>query len=298
MSVSPISTPRLPLAAVDAERVQVAIAGPGGRRTAVGSAAAALRDRRLTAAERAAIRALVRAVELLRERAQLAGIDDAGTGVTLVLRDGDASKRGPWATVGTVSVGTRNALAGRSSVPARADALLTVDAAVHELVHVVQFATMPEGATPHAGILEGIADAAAILATGDDLLGEDFFVRDAAGRPRGAIRDVGSARSGVKTLGHVVTDYAAATRAGVEEHAAGGVVTATFIALRDQVGRERAEQLLWLVIRDRAAWQQGGSWRSLAEAIRRGAAQLNDPALNAAADVALARTGLAAALRA
>lgn len=288
-----------PPSATDLARVRVELSGAHGTRTALGTALEALRDRRLTAAERAAIHALVRAVSLLRTRARMAGIDDAGTGVKLILRDADATARGPWATVGSIAVGSRNGMAHRSNGRARADVLLTVDAAVHELAHVAQFARMPGTVTPHAGILEGIADAAAILATGDDTLGEEFFHRDAAGRYRGSIRELGAKSTSGPSLGPVVKHYRDAISPSVEEHAAGGVVSATFASVRSRLGRERAEQLLWAVVRDRDAWKSGGSWKELVLAIRRAAASIfpNDPAATQAVEASLAVTGLDAAAR-
>jgi hypothetical protein len=282
---------------VDLASVQVAMPAAGGKRTSLGTAAQALRDERLTEAERQAILALVRAVQLLRERAALAGIDDAGTAVTLLLRDGDATTRGPWATIGLVAVGTRNGLADRSGGRARPNVLITVDAAVHELAHVVQFGKMSRDAKPHAAILEGIADAAAILATGDDTLGEEFFHKDAQGRHRGAIRELGARSVSGPVLGSVVTNLQDAQRPGTGEHAGGGVVSAAFRSLRASVGRERAEQLLWAVIRDTAAWKQGGSWKALAESIRRqsDAVFAGDAAAASAVEAALRTTGLHAA---
>jgi hypothetical protein len=286
-----------PLAAADLARVRVQLAGKGGSLADLGSAADALRDARLTDAERDAIEALVRAVELLRTRGGMVGIDDAQRGVRLVLRDSDAGSRGPWATAGRVSVGAKNALASRAGDRARTDVLLTVDAAVHELTHVVQFAKIPSSATPHAAILEGIADTVAMLATNDDTLGEGYYKRDASGRYRGAIRELGDHVVSGPTLGGVIRRYQDAIAPGAEEHAAGGVVSATFSQVRARLGRERAEQLVWAVIRDTPAWKSGGSWRELALAIRRDAAAIwsTDPAALAAVDAALAATGLDAA---
>ena len=69
--------------------------------------------------------------------------------------------------------------------------------------------------------------------------------------------------------------------------------------VRDSLGRERAEQLLWAVIRDTQAWTKGGSWKELALALRRQAAAVwaGDAAAVAAVDAALAATGLNAAAR-
>lgn len=277
-------------------RVQLMVRG---KRQSLGSALEALRDTRLTAAERHAITALVHAVKLLRERAGLNGIDDAGAGVQLLLRDSDASERGPWATVGQVAVGAKNGLATRRGGAARTDVLLTVDAAVHELAHVVQFGRMDTAAKPHPALLEGIADAAAILATGDDTLGEEFFHVDANGRHRGSIRELGARTTSGPALGKVVTNYHDALRPGTGEHTGGGVVSKTFMLVRDRLGRDRAEQLLWAVIRDGQAWSKGGSWKELASALRRQAAAVwaGDAAALAAVDAALAATGLDAAER-
>lgn len=267
---------------------------PDGKRVRIGNAAQALRDKRLTAAEREAILALVEAVHLLRERARLAGIDDAGKAVRLLLRDGDATTHGPWATNGAIAVGTRNGLADRTPGRARPDVLLTVDAAVHELTHVVQFGKMTDKAKPNAAILEGIADSAAILATGDDTLGEEFFKVGKDGRRTGSIRELGEKRTSGPSLGGVVTNYHDATKSDAEEHAAGGVVSATFRALRARVGRERSEQLLWAVIRDAQAWTSGGSWAELVNAMRRQAQAIwsGDAAAIAALESALDSTAL------
>lgn len=280
--------------AADLAAVLVELPAAKGRRRALGTAAQALRDPSLTRAERAAILALVEAVRLLRERASYSGVDDAGLAVRLLLRDGDATNRGPWATTGMVAVGTRNALADRARGRARGDVLLTVDAAVHELAHVMQFQRMSADAKPHAAILEGIADAAAILATGDDTLGEEFFHKDAQGRHRGSIRELGAKRTSGPPLGPIVTNYREVSGGAVEEHAAGGVVSAAFRALRATIGRERAEQLLWAVIRDEPAWRTGGSWQQLVESMRRQSERLwpDDSTAATALERSLRVTGL------
>lgn len=281
---------------IDLARVHVVLGGRGRRRV-LGSALTARADARLTTAERTAIDAVVRAVQLLRERAGLAGIDDAGRAVTLVLRDTEADSGGPWATNGELAVGSRNALMDMVGDAARPSTLLTVDVAVHELTHVVQFARMPAGAKPHGALLEGIADTAAALATGDDTLGEGFYRRDAAGRPRGAVRELGAPRVAGPNLGEVDRRYEDAIRRNEEPHQAGGLVSATFFAIRATLGRERAEQLLWWVIRDTTAWKSGGSWKELALALRRGAAALwpGDSLGSSTVEQALLGTGLARA---
>jgi hypothetical protein len=281
----------------DLTSVRVELSGGKGHNVSLGTALEALRDRRLSQAERNAIHAIVRAVQLLRTRARMSGIDDAGTGVKLILRDRDATTGGPWATVGSINVGTRNGLSARSGGRANPNVLITVDAAVHELAHVAQFARMPSTVTPHAAILEGIADTVSMLATNDDTLGEEFFLRDATGRYEGSIRELGRKTTSGPPVGPVVKHYHDAISPSVEEHAAGGVVSAAFAEIRTRLGRDRAEQLVWAVIRDRSAWTTGGSWRELVLAMRRAVAAVwpNDSLAVDAVEAALARTGLASA---
>jgi hypothetical protein len=302
MATGPVTRPvalTQPTAA-DLASVRVVLTAAKGRKESIGTALEALRDGRLTAAERHAIMALVHAVKLLRERAALNGVDDAGAGVELLLRDTDASERGPWATIGQIAVGAKNGLANRKGSAARPDVLLTVDAAVHELTHVVQFGRMAKTAKPHPALLEGIADAVAILATGDDTLGEEFFYLDASGRHRGSIRELGARTTSGPALGTVVTNYHDAVRPGTEEHAGGGVVAGAFMRVRASLGRERAEQLLWAVIRDTQAWSKGGTWKDFVLALRRQVSTVwaGDSAAAAAVEDALSATGLNAAVAA
>ncbi|MCW2949833.1 MAG: hypothetical protein JWN41_846 [Thermoleophilia bacterium] len=98
---------------LDAARVRVVLHTSSGN-VELGNADEARRDRRLTAAERAAVANLVEAIRLLRTRDRLLGIDDAGTGVKLVLRDAEATASGPYASEGQIAVGAKNALASRS----------------------------------------------------------------------------------------------------------------------------------------------------------------------------------------
>lgn len=261
----------------------------------LGRADVARRDKRLTRGERDAIDSLVEAIRLLRTRNQLLGIDDVGTGVALLLRDAEATSGGAYATSGQIAVGATNALTSRSKVRANPNVLLPVDTAVHELTHVTQFARMPETVTPNSAIMEGIADAAAMLATGDDTLGEGYFRTDATGAHRGSIRDLGRHDVHGPAVGPTSRTYAAATAPGVEPHEAGGLVSTFVAALRASVGRARAERVLWAVIRDSSAWKTGGSWALLAAAFQR--AGNTDDATGAAVSAALAQTGLAAALR-
>jgi hypothetical protein len=279
----------------DHAAVQVRLSGPGGG-IVLGDARQALADPRLTESERAAIQALVQAVRLLRVRSGLQGIDDAGTAVTLLLRDREATARGPWATNGTVAVGSHNALgtaAGKER--ARPGMLLPVDVAVHELVHVVQFAIAERIGAPglHEAIGEGLADAAAMLATDDRTLGEGYF-RPGPGGPAGSIREHGPSRTSGPPLNEVERDWRRVRDGQVDAHAAGGVVVATIDVVWRRLGRQRAEQLVWAVIRDERAWLDGGSWSGLADALERAAERLwpGDQAAAEAVQAALRATNL------
>jgi len=131
------------------------------------------------------------------------------------------------------------------------------------------------------------------------VLGEGFYRRTAAGRAAGAIREVGPHVIDGTPLGRTLTDLHAATKAGVEEHAAGGVVSTTFDEIWKRLGRARAEALVWAVIRDPQAWARGGGWRELAQSIQRCAAGLwpGDGAAGAAVQAAMGVTNLDDALR-
>jgi len=278
----------------DAARVRVRLQTADGL-VELGRPDVARRDKRLTRGERQAIDNIVEAIRLLRTRNQLLGIDDAGTGLMLVLRDREATSGGPYAEVGKIAIGATNALVSRSKVRAAVDVLLPLDTAVHELTHVTQFARLPTTVTPNAAILEGMADAVAILATGDDTLGEQFYRVDATGKHRGSIRDLGTHDVHGPSIGAVARTYRQATSPGVEAHEAGGLVPTFIMALRAAIGRDRAERVLWAVIRDTAAWTKGGSWAELAAAFQR--AGNVDAATGAAVSEALRTTGLADALR-
>ena len=242
----------------------------------------------LPAVDSAAVAAFADALATMRNRTAARSAIDALDGVALVLRDEQAGRRGPWATTGAVHVGAVNALAERiAGATAREGVVLTVDAAIHELVHVVQFSRIPEHVRPHAALLEGIADAATLLATGDGTLGEDYWRRDALGRPTGAIRLLGRTAGGaaagaVAVIAPTVSTLAAARGHVDAEHTAGGVVTAVFEQLRGALGTGRAERLLWHVITDDAAWSSGGSWDAFAAALRRAASASELAAVDAA----------------
>ena len=288
------SIPALTTGDLGRVRVELTV---GRRRVRRGTAAAALRDTRLSAGERAAIRSMVRAVQVLRERVGQVGIDDARTAVTLVLRDTEATSGGPWASEQVIAVGRTNALAGRAPVPARRGVLLPTDVALHELTHVIQFRGMADGAKPHGALLEGMADAVALLATNDSLLGEEYFGRS-GGRDavRGAIRDLDPAvrPMRVEVLGPTLRSLDEVKGAGAEVHDAGGVVSTVFVGLRASLGRDVAERLLWSLLRDGATWRAGGSWANFAAGLRRAAAAAGDQRIIDAVDAQLRTAGMPA----
>jgi hypothetical protein len=290
--------PRSQPAPLDAARVRVVIADAAGRERVVGSGADALQRRDLTAAERAAVRATIDAVALLRTRFGRAGFDDAGHAVTLVLRSSDADQRGPYAMDGVITAGSRNPMA-EGGMRGRGDRILPLDVAIHELMHVVQFAELgSDGARLHPALAEGVADAMAMLVTRDWSIGEGYFRRPGE-VARETIRQVGPAADGVAKLGEpVVTDYRQVRAGRVEEHAAGAVISRTFHELQRRVGWQRAEDLLWAVVTDRSAWKGGGSWRQITQSMLRQSARLwgSDAALQAAVGAAMRATNLHEAL--
>lgn len=259
-----------PLARQDLNRVQVQLT-LGRKKVTLGNAAMALQDARLSKAERAAIRSMVRAVQLLRQRAAQVGVDDAQNAVTLVLRDPEATTGGPWSSESVVAIGKTNALLGRTSTPARKGILFPTDVAIHELTHMIQFRGMNSGAKPNLALLEGVADSVAMLATGDSLLGEEYFSTGSKQASRGAIRNLDPSlgkRSTVEVVGPTYETLEQATAPNVDEHDAGGVISTIFLRLSKTQGRDTAEKILWGVIRDRSAWATGGSWDSFAASLR------------------------------
>ena len=148
-------------------------------------------------------------------------------------------------------------------------------------------------------LLEGIADAVALLATNDSLLGEEYFGgggRSASGRDaaRGAIRDLDPAarRTPVEVLGPTIRTLKEAKAPGVDVHDAGGVASTIFVDLRAALGRTAAEQLLWTLLRDSGAWRTGGSWTSFAAGLRRAAAATRDERIITEVDARLRAAGL------
>ncbi len=285
-------------ARIDAERVRVQVCESSGHRRTIGSGWDALHDRRLSVSERAAVRAAVQAVALLRHRFGRQGFDDAGKAVTLVLRSPDADDRGPFAEAGTITAGSHNPLVG-SGMGGRGDRVLPLDVAIHELVHVVQFSEIAEnGSELHPALAEGFADALSMLLTRDWSIGEGYFRRPGE-IAKETIRQVGPSADGVSKRGEpIVTDYRKVARGDVEEHAAGAVIAQTFHELQERIGWSRAEDLIWAILNDPSAWRGGGSWQQVAESMVASAQRLwpRNAAVQAAVGAAMQSTHLDEAL--
>jgi hypothetical protein len=250
----------------------------------IGSAREALRDPRLSKGEKNAVRMAVASVGWLTKRFGTAGVDDAGHGVQLILRSSLADSGGPFAEYGSISVSTVNPINEKATNRATRQKILPRDVALHELTHVVQFAQLgSQWEKLHPAIGEGLADSLSMLATRDWGIGEGYWPsakssdRGGTNKARGhtdVIRDVGGRMSKSRKGDPVVFDYRKVARGGIEEHAAGGVVSRTVYEVQQRLGWKRAEDLVWHVIRDRAAWNGGGSWKQLSQALTRGAAEL------------------------
>ncbi len=276
----------------DAQHVIVQIADASGKRHTVGTGWDVLRGSKLTSPERAAVRAAVEAVALLHHRFGRNGFDDAGHAVTLVLRSADADARGPFAEDGTISAGSGNPLVG-PGMGGAGDSILPLDVAIHELVHVVQFAQLRNSSDQlHPALAEGFADALSMLLTRDWSIGEGYFHRPGT-IARETIRQVGPSADGVDKRGEdIVVDYRTVAQGGVEEHAAGAVISRTFYEIQRRIGWARAEDLIWSIINDPAAWKHGGSWQQIAVSIVGNAQKLwpGDAAAQAAVGAAMSIT--------
>lgn len=264
-----------PIDAAAAKLVIVQREGAGGAIHTMGTAADLLARGRLTATQRSAVIAAVEAIAYLRRRFGQSGIDDAGHGVRLLLDSSDADGRGPYAEPGKITAGSHNPIdVGSGGAGARR--VLPRDVALHEMTHVIQFAVLGSDADRlHPALAEGFADALSMLATRDWSIGESYF-RTGRGAPRETIRQVGPSRDGVNKRGEpLVTDYRQVARnPQTEEHAAGAVISRTFLELQRRLGWSRAEDLLWTVLHDASAWRGGGSWQQAADAINRAAQSL------------------------
>lgn len=277
---------------VDAQHVIVQVADASGRRHTIGTGWDVLRGSKLTSPERAAVRAAVDAVALLHHRFGRNGFDNAGHAVTLVLRSAEADDRGPFAEEGTISAGSSNPLVG-PGLGGAGDRILPLDVAIHELVHVVQFAELSTSTDQlHPALAEGFADALSMLLTRDWSIGEGYFHKPGK-VARETIRQVGPSADGVNKRGEsVVVDYRTVAQGSVEEHAAGAVISRTFYEIQQRIGWSRAEDLIWSIINDPAAWKRGGSWQQVAVSMVTNAQKLwpGDAAVQAAVGAAMRTT--------
>lgn len=265
----------------------------GGSVVTLGTAEVALRGSKLSPSQKEAVRTMVRAVRYLRERHGLSGVDDAGRAVRLLVGSANADNRGPFAEAGRITVGTRNPVASAAAEDALSRRILPFDVALHELTHVVQFAAMGSNwSRLNPQLAEGMADTVAMLATRDWSIGERYFGRRRGGAYAGTIRSIDPR---TRTKGEPVQfDWRAVRDGNVEEHAAGAVVSRTFYEISTRIGWHRAQELVWTVLRDPVAWENGGSWQQLAASIQRSANLLwpSDPAIAAVIGVAMRATHL------
>jgi hypothetical protein len=268
-------------AAASPSGVTVKIEGYLGALTTLGDAQAVLRGSKLKGADRAAVANALRAVQLLRSLGATGAAGQARLGVTLILHANDADLNGPYAEPGSMAIGSRNPIMG-SGGPT-----LPYDVALHEMMHVAQFAVVGSSGELHPAIAEGISDSFAMLATGDWRLGEAYGT---------AVRDARTHAG--KALEQLVPDYRIVRKGKTEAHAAGGVVVQTMHVLAARIGREAALNVLIQVVNNRAAWNKGGSWQQFAAALSSagGALWPDDPVKQHAVAAALAATHLDEAL--
>lgn len=245
----------------DQQRVQVHLRD-GEREFDIGTADVAVQHPQLKPLERAAIRNLVSAVAFYRTNLGRNGIDDAGLGVTFVLR----APYGPAVSPPMVmAVTTENPM---SDVPSsRKGVLLPPDIAAFEYAQLVQLAESRERGFDSA-VLVGLSDVGAALATRDWRIGENYFDRN--GRVR-ALRDIANPRSRY-ALDPLTTDYRRV--ADSKPHLASGVASRTFYEVQQRLGWRRTEQLYAAVVKDQSLWQHGADFPALARSIDRQAQRL------------------------
>lgn len=276
----------------DRRHVRVQMNTPAGKKD-LGTATAALRDPRLHAPERQAIANAVQAVAYFRQRYGRDGIDDAGKGFTLLLRD--ASGTAPFAAPGLMVVPAANPIAAK--VPNASTRVLPLDVAMHEYGHLVQWeeSFLGDVGWPmlsfDSGVAEGLADTAAMLATRDWRAGEGYLKPSG---PKTVVRDAAHPRA-AHTYQKLVTNYrTVAGSAYVEGHKSGGVVSRTFYELQQRIGWREAERLYYAVQSDDQVWREFVGWDRLASALNDKAALLwrNQPAKLRAFKAAMQATHL------
>jgi Zn-dependent metalloprotease len=268
-----------------------------GKVITIGADYDAIRDPRLNAGEHQAVENAVRALRYLHERFGYAGYDDAGSAVHLLLGYTDADTRGPYATEGQITAGSRNPVASPGDTSAVARVVLPYDVVLHELTHVVQFAGLGTSWQQlNSQLTEGMADAMSMIATHDWSIGEDYFHRGVGGRLRETIRDI-DPRAHVQGE-PLVVDWRKVRDGNVEDHAAGAVVSRTFYEIVQRLGWTRAQDLLWAVLRDQQTWTNGGTWPQFASGLVRAADTMwpQDAAAQTAVLAAMQVTHLDAAL--
>jgi len=275
----------------DRRAVAVELAQPGGQPLQLGTADTALRDPRITASERAAIRNVTRTTAYFRSRFGRSGVDEAGRGIRLILRD--RSGREPYATRHTIVVGANPM---RNLVPNTTGQVLPLDVAVHEYTHAIQWTKSQLGGVGwpllsfDGGVAEGMADAVGMIATRDWSIGEQYL------KPGGRYRSVRDAArpSSATTFQKYVTRYDAPKHSEAGSHRAGGVAARTFFEVQQLAGWHATERLAYAVTNDGPLWETYVDWPRLARGITAASERLwpaGSPERVAVA-TALTRTGL------
>jgi hypothetical protein len=261
--------------------VNVVLLEKDGRGELLGPAAKALKDARLTAGERAAIRHTVQGVTQFRRVFGLEGANSALEGAALFLR----GQFGPAISLPSYIIApTSNPFADVAS--ARRGAVLPADVAAFEYA-LLEISSRAQSVYD-ADVVAGLADAGAMLVDDEWRFGEGYF-RPGKGSAKTSLRNIAQPRD-PKALDKIVTDYR--RRAANKNHVP-GVVGRTFFELRNRIGLDSARKLYSAVLQDRDLWADKVSHRTLALAIRRQSAELwDDQATRTKVDAALRATYL------
>ena len=304
-SVLPPMTTPVPL-----DTIRVSIREDDGTTDSVGLARDALADPRLTAADRSAVRNLAEALDYVRHRYNYDDLDDATTGVTLVLH----ALRGPAAGAGAISVTATNPYLQLPGADARPGAILPDDAARHELIHIMQarvtgqpiggsseqrgMGVNASGKIQALGVAEGLADAFSLLQAQSWQTGAGFR-RQHAGEAPQVVRDYDHPDS-PNALLHVRSrwDAQGARDASVDPHLQGGVVVAFARGVQQQVGWQRAQNVMWSILNDDQFAYGTQGWTEFAEAADRQATRYDgvDSDVADAVRASLDATNLTAAI--
>jgi hypothetical protein len=262
------------------ESVQVFLGDPDldPDSVALGSVAQASSDPRVTVADRRAMRAVATSIESIHARFGYGGFDDASGAIRIVLH----YHKGPESSYDyKLRLPQANPFDEVPGAKPRANVILPADAAYHELIHAVQsqLSGHTSGVSGEArgmgadvrtpaeakGVREGIADAFTALDTRSWQTGARYFQQD-GGVPEVA-RDFEHPRS-KHALMQVDTTFDAASFGdpSVDPHATGGVVVATARSLQQQLGWERAQDVMWSVLQDPDFQRSAQTWHDLANA--------------------------------